>query len=99
MLAIADAYDAMTSDRPYRKALSHDEALREIRRYAVSSLIRTWFANSLPFMMNPARTARRLQTIKSQLRKTGPMYEIRGSYAKCRSVLSLGLFVCTVQWL
>ena len=30
MLAIADAYDAMTSDRPYRQALSHEEALREI---------------------------------------------------------------------
>ena len=30
MLAIADAYDAMTSDRPYRQALSHAEALREI---------------------------------------------------------------------
>lgn len=34
MLALADAYDAMTSDRPYRKAVSHDEALREIRRCA-----------------------------------------------------------------
>lgn len=32
ILAIADAYDAMTSDRPYRKALSHQEALAEIRR-------------------------------------------------------------------
>ena len=30
ILAIADAYDAMTSDRPYRKALSHADALQEI---------------------------------------------------------------------
>jgi len=30
ILAIADAYDAMTSDRPYRKSLSHDNALQEI---------------------------------------------------------------------
>jgi diguanylate cyclase (GGDEF)-like protein len=30
ILAIADSYDAMTSDRPYREALSHQEALVEI---------------------------------------------------------------------
>jgi HD-GYP domain-containing protein (c-di-GMP phosphodiesterase class II) len=29
-LALSDAYDAMTSDRPYRKALSHEEACDEI---------------------------------------------------------------------
>lgn len=30
VFAVADAYDAMTSDRPYRRALSHEEAVREI---------------------------------------------------------------------
>jgi HD-GYP domain-containing protein (c-di-GMP phosphodiesterase class II) len=34
ILAIADAYDAMTSDRPYRKAMSKEAALEEIRRCA-----------------------------------------------------------------
>ncbi|MGE5417303.1 MAG: HD domain-containing phosphohydrolase [Acidobacteriota bacterium] len=34
ILAIADAYDAMTHDRPYRKALTHDEALTELRKCA-----------------------------------------------------------------
>ena len=34
IIAIADAYDAMTSSRPYRKAMSSDEALEEIRRSA-----------------------------------------------------------------
>lgn len=34
ILAIADAYDAMTSDRPYRKSLSHEEAVTEIGRCA-----------------------------------------------------------------
>lgn len=29
-IAIADTYDAMTSDRPYRKGLSHDDAVQEI---------------------------------------------------------------------
>ncbi|MEJ6949840.1 HD domain-containing phosphohydrolase [Natronospora cellulosivora (SeqCode)] len=30
IIALADAWDAMTSDRPYRKALSHDQAVVEI---------------------------------------------------------------------
>ncbi|MDR1612561.1 MAG: response regulator [Planctomycetota bacterium] len=30
MMAIADAYDVMTSERPYKKAFSHDEAVRII---------------------------------------------------------------------
>ncbi|MDR3588418.1 MAG: GAF domain-containing protein [Negativicutes bacterium] len=34
ILAIADCYDAMTSDRPYRKAVSHEAALAEIARCA-----------------------------------------------------------------
>ena len=34
ILAIADAYDAMTSDRPYRKAMSHDDAIKELQAYA-----------------------------------------------------------------
>jgi GAF domain-containing protein len=32
IFAVADTYDAMTSTRPYRKALSHEEAVREIAR-------------------------------------------------------------------
>jgi polar amino acid transport system substrate-binding protein len=34
IICVADAYDAMTSDRPYRAALSHHAALEEIRRQA-----------------------------------------------------------------
>lgn len=34
ILAICDAYDAMTSDRPYRQAMSHEEAIRELKRCA-----------------------------------------------------------------
>lgn len=33
ILAVADAVDAMTSDRPYRSAMLAEEALDEIRRY------------------------------------------------------------------
>jgi len=32
IITIADAYDAMTSDRPYRKALAEEDALRRIAR-------------------------------------------------------------------
>ena len=32
IIAVADAYDAMMSDRPYRKALSHEEAVAELKK-------------------------------------------------------------------
>ncbi|MGE5405969.1 MAG: diguanylate cyclase domain-containing protein [Candidatus Saccharibacteria bacterium] len=32
ILAIVDAYDAMTTDRPYRKAMTHEQAVAEILR-------------------------------------------------------------------
>jgi HD-GYP domain-containing protein (c-di-GMP phosphodiesterase class II) len=32
ILAIADAYDVMTHDRPYRKAIDSQDALREIEK-------------------------------------------------------------------
>lgn len=34
IMAVSDAFDAMTSDRPYRKALSEEEALQELIRCA-----------------------------------------------------------------
>ena len=34
IVAIADAYDAMTNDRPYKRAMSHDAAIAELRRHA-----------------------------------------------------------------
>lgn len=36
IISVADTYDAMTSDRAYRKALPHETALAEIRRCAGS---------------------------------------------------------------
>lgn len=38
ILAVADTYDAMTTDRPYRKALSRETALQEIERVSGSQL-------------------------------------------------------------
>ena len=34
IISVADTYDAMTSDRAYRKALPHQTAVREIGRCA-----------------------------------------------------------------
>jgi putative nucleotidyltransferase with HDIG domain len=34
IMAVADSYDAMTSNRPYRRALSHEVAVEEIRAQA-----------------------------------------------------------------
>ena len=42
MLAVADTYHAMTSDRPYRRALSSFEALKELRTMAGMALDARW---------------------------------------------------------
>lgn len=34
ILAVADAFDAMTSDRPYRKAMAREEAINELVKYS-----------------------------------------------------------------
>ncbi len=34
IVAIADAYDAMINDRPYKRAIGHDQAIAELRRHA-----------------------------------------------------------------
>jgi diguanylate cyclase (GGDEF)-like protein len=34
IVAIADAYDAMIHDRPYKRSMSHDQAIAELRRHA-----------------------------------------------------------------
>jgi riboflavin transporter FmnP len=52
ILHVADAFEAMTADRPYRKALSHDAALAELRKFAgvqfdpevVDAFVRTTWA-------------------------------------------------------
>ena len=31
IISVADTYDAMTTDRPYRKGLSHEAAITEIQ--------------------------------------------------------------------
>ena len=33
-MAVADTFDAMTTDRPYRKGLSQETAIVEIKKYS-----------------------------------------------------------------
>ncbi|HAG11158.1 MAG TPA: diguanylate cyclase [Desulfotomaculum sp.] len=34
IMRIADSFDAMTTDRPYRKGMTHEEAFEELRKYS-----------------------------------------------------------------
>ena len=63
LLAIADAYDAMTTYRCYRAAMSTDAAVAELRRAPAPSSIRTSSSNSsgssssiLPTRLPPRRS-------------------------------------------
>lgn len=55
ILHVADAFEAMTADRPYRKALSTDQALGELRKFAgvqfdpevVDAFVRTSWADDI----------------------------------------------------
>jgi HD-GYP domain len=38
IIAVADTYDAITSDRIYRKGRTHDEAIAELKRVAGTQL-------------------------------------------------------------
>ena len=51
ILAIADAYDSMTNDRPYRPAMTHEEAMKELQRCAGSQF--DPFLIQLFSLMNP----------------------------------------------
>src|SRR5205809_515012 len=61
VLSVADAFDAMTSSRPYRAALAPDAALAELERCSGSqfdpvvarTFTEAWYAGELPFAAEP----------------------------------------------
>lgn len=62
ILNVADAFDAMTSDRPYRRALDAATAVRELMRGAgtqfdrpvVDALVRLWESGQFPLIPSPS---------------------------------------------
>jgi HD-GYP domain-containing protein (c-di-GMP phosphodiesterase class II) len=53
---VADAYDAMTSDRPYRRGMSHEQAIHVLRQYAGTQFdpaIVPLFADLMAFTRQP----------------------------------------------
>ncbi|BES66650.1 hypothetical protein SANA_30890 [Gottschalkiaceae bacterium SANA] len=54
ILALADVYDALTTNRPYRKALDHREALRIIRDESGSTFNPVLADQFLSFLSDPA---------------------------------------------
>jgi len=61
LISVADAFDAMTSTRPYRAALSPEAALAELDRcsgsqfdpYVATTFVEAWDAGDLPFAAQP----------------------------------------------
>ena len=68
IIFVADAFEAMTSDRPYRKAPGEEYALSELRRHAgtqfdpdiVDALIRSLARDTHPGTADPPATSARL---------------------------------------
>jgi HD-GYP domain-containing protein (c-di-GMP phosphodiesterase class II) len=77
ILNVADAFDAMTSDRPYRRALPVEAALRELERGSgtqfdtevVSCLLRLREAGG--FALVPSPSSEDLQLLRLRTRVGG----------------------------
>lgn len=52
IISVVDAYDAMVNDRPYRKAMSHEGALAELKRHAGTQFDPTIVSEFLQMMNN-----------------------------------------------
>ena len=75
ILNVADAFDAMTSDRPYRRALPQEAALRELERGAgtqfddavVRCLLRLHEAGAFPLVPSPSSEDLQLLRLRTRV--------------------------------
>ena len=90
ILHVADAFEAMTADRPYRKALSVDQALAELRKFAgvqfdpeiVDAFVKTSWADDAAEAGEPDPTN---STARPARRASGPRERRSGArLAGCR---------------
>ncbi|MBI2914078.1 MAG: hypothetical protein HYY03_09170, partial [Chloroflexi bacterium] len=73
IFAVADAFDAMTSDRPYRRAVPPEEALAEILRFNGSqfdpAVVRAFVGVYQKRFVKPDRAGARPQRLSEALSK------------------------------
>jgi HD-GYP domain-containing protein (c-di-GMP phosphodiesterase class II) len=75
ILAVCDAVEAMASDRPYSRAMSLDEIIAELRRYAgtqfdptiVEKFVRVTERRGRQFVVNSTRNVARPHVSQQQL--------------------------------
>ena len=73
MLAIADAFDAMTNDRPYRKAMTVEEAVAELKRCAGTQFDPELVAKFIKLLRN-----RRKKSRNQKLKNVNPKHADSG---------------------
>jgi HD-GYP domain-containing protein (c-di-GMP phosphodiesterase class II) len=79
ILNVADAFDAMTSDRPYRRALPLEAALRELERGAgtqfdfgvVQCLLKLHGASAFPLVPSPSSEDLQLLRLRTRVGGVG----------------------------
>ena len=55
IISIIDAYDAMLTERPYKKAMTKEEAIKEIKRCAGTQFDPKLVERFLKIVMHPSR--------------------------------------------